>query len=510
MVGNRPSNAPGLAAEQRHRKILEGLADGLVVVDGAGTVAVFNPACERLFGYRAEDVIGRNIGECIVPRPRDNAAGTDARRPVSGRELAAAIGEFIGRRKDGTAFAIDLSVGEIDADKRPSFVILVRAAMPQGSADRNLREREARLRSVIETALDGVVIIDKKGRMHSFSPAAERLFGYQEREVVGRNVSMLMPSPYREEHDGYLERYLGTGEKRIIGIGRVVVGQRKDGTTFPMELAVGEFLLEGERFFTGFVRDVSERQSRERRLLDAQAQIRHLSRVSEMGEMASAIAHELNQPLTAIVNYVEASRRTIATTGSKVPERVHEYMEKAVVQAGRAGEIIRRLREFLRKGEVGRTPEVVNPVVEEASALALIGAAELGVRVFMKLGNSLPEVLIDKIQIQQVVLNLVRNSVEAMAAALRKELTIATDLRDDTVLVMVADTGPGLPEEVASRLFQPFLTTKESGMGLGLSICRSIVEAHGGRIWADGGANGGTVFYFTLPMAPPIDDDLDE
>lgn len=510
MVGNRPSNASDPATEQSLRKIVEGLADGLVVVDGAGTVAVFNPACERLFGYRAEDVIGRNIGEFIVPCPRDDAVDADARRPVSGRELAAATAEFIGRRKDGTAFALDSSVGEIDGGERRSFAISVRPAMPQGTADRNLREREARLRSVVDTALDGIVIIDKKGRMQSFSPAAERLFGYEEREVVGRNVNMLMPPPYREEHDGYLERYLGTGEKRIIGIGRVVVGQRKDGTTFPMDLAVGEFLLEGERFFTGFVRDVSERQSRERRLLDAQAQIRHLSRVSEMGEMASAIAHELNQPLTAIVNYVEASRRTIATTGIAVPDRVHEYMEKAVVQAGRAGDIIRRLREFLRKGEVGRAPEVVNPVVEEASALALIGSAELGVRVFMKLGKDLPAVLIDKIQIQQVVLNLVRNSVEAMAATVRKELTIATDLRDDAVLVAVADTGPGLPEEVASRLFQPFLTTKESGMGLGLSICRSIVEVHGGRIWADGGTNGGTVFYFTLPMAPPIDDDPDE
>lgn len=509
MVGNPPSTASDPATEQSLRKIVEGLADGLVVVDGAGTVAVFNPACERLFGYRAEDVIGRNIGEFIVPRPRDDAVGTDARRPVSGRELAAATGEFIGRRKDGTAFALDFSVGEIDGGERRSFAISVRPATPQG-ADRNLREREARLRSVIETALDGVVIIDKKGRMQSFSPAAERLFGYQEREVIGRNVNMLMPSPYREEHDGYLERYLGTGEKRIIGIGRVVVGQRKDGTTFPMDLAVGEFLLEGERFFTGFVRDVSERQSRERRLLDAQAQIRHLSRVSEMGEMASAIAHELNQPLTAIVNYVEASRRTIATTDAKVPDRVHDYMEKAVVQAGRAGDIIRRLREFLRKGEVGRAPEAVNPVVEEASALALIGTAELGVRVFMKLGENIPEILVDKIQIQQVVLNLVRNSVEAMAATVRKELTIETDLRDNTVLVAIADTGSGLPEEVASRLFQPFLTTKESGMGLGLSICRSIVEAHGGRIWADGGTNGGTVFYFTLPMAPPTDDDPDQ
>lgn len=505
MADKPPSATSSPAVGQDYRKIVESLASGLVVVDGAGTVTVFNRTCERLFGYPAGDVIGRNVGEFIVPRPRGDTA--DTRRPVSGRELAAATGEFLGRRMGGATFAIDISVSEIDDAERPAFAVSVRPALPYGATDRNLREREARLRSVIETALDGVVIIDKKGRMQSFSPAAERLFGYDEREVVGRNVSMLMPSPYREEHDGYLERYLGTGEKRIIGIGRVVVGQRKDGGTFPMELAVGEFLLEGERYFTGFVRDVSERQSRERRLLDAQAQIRHLSRVSEMGEMASAIAHELNQPLTAIVNYVEASRRTIVTTETKVPDRVHDYMEKAVVQAGRAGEIIRRLREFLRKGEVGRAPEAVNPMVEEASALALIGTAELGVRAFMRLGDGLPEVLIDKIQIQQVVLNLIRNSVEAMAGTVRKELTIATDLRDDAVLVAVADTGPGLSAEVASRLFQPFLTTKENGMGLGLSICRSIVEAHGGRIWADGGTNGGTVFYFTLPMAPPTDGD---
>lgn len=488
------------------RGIIDRLAESLLVVDTKGTVTIFNHSCERLFGYGADEIVGQNVGKLIVPNFRGAETLAEPVRPIEGGELRLAVDGYQGRRKDGTLVDLDLSVTEAAPGPEPGFVVLVRPASSDESTDRGLREREARLRSVVDTALDGIVMIDSRGRIQSFSPAAERLFGYDEQEVVGRNVSLLMPSPYREEHDGYLERYLHTGEKRIIGIGRIVVAQRKDGSTFPIELAVGEFTLDGEQFFTGFIRDITERQSNERRLLDIQSQLRHLSRVSEMGEMASAIAHELNQPLTAIVNYVEACRRTLAASGGAT-ERVQDYMDKAVGQATRAGDIIRRLREFLRKGEVGRCPEAVNPVIEEASALALIGTAEIGVRVFMQLSQELPDVLIDRIQVQQVVLNLVRNSIEAMTQTARKELTISTSLEDDAVMVSVIDTGPGLPDEIASRLFQPFLTTKAQGMGIGLSICRSIIEGHGGRLWANSQTGKGTTFSFTLPVVSSTSDE---
>lgn len=365
-----------------------------------------------------------------------------------------------------------------------------------------LHQSEALFRSVLETVPDAIIVINDRGLVASFSPAAERLFGYAESEMLGRNVSMLMPSPYREQHDGYLERYLRTGERRIIGIGRVVVGQRADGSTFPMELAVGEIDIEGRRLFTGFVRDITERQVAQQRLHELQSELLRASRLSAMGQMASALAHELNQPLTAIINYVQACRRMLAAPEPPAPDRVQEIMDRAVTQASRAGQIIHRMRQFIQKGETERQLESINKVVEEASALALVGAKESGILVRMELSPDLPPVLIDRIQIQQVVLNLVRNSMEALAASERRELTIRTGRSGDAqVEVAVSDTGPGLSEDVSRQLFQPFVTTKAKGMGLGLSISRSIIDAHGGRLAAVPNAPGGATFRFALPVA---------
>src|SRR5262249_21909956 len=366
-----------------------------------------------------------------------------------------------------------------------------------------LQEREARLRSILETAPDAVIVIDERGIMESFSPAAERLFGLTAAEAIGRNVSILMPSPYRERHDGYIRHYLETGERRIIGIGRIVVGRRKDGSTFPMELAVGEAMVNGRRLFTGFIRDLTERQVTENRLQELQSELLHVSRLNDVGQMASALAHELNQPLAAIVNYVQAARRLLQADSAALPPKVAETMDKAVMQAARAGEIIRHLRSFISKSESQREIEELNKIIEEATALGLVGAKESGIIVRLALSSESMPVLVDKVQIQQVVFNLVRNSVEAMAAHPGpRELVVATALVDaKTAQVSVSDTGPGLAAHVRAQLFQPFVTTKEKGMGLGLSICRSIIDAHGGRLWATHGADRGATFQFTLNLA---------
>jgi two-component system sensor kinase FixL len=368
--------------------------------------------------------------------------------------------------------------------------------------ERALRLSEAHLRSVLETVPDAIIVIDDRGRIESFSPAAERLFGYGAAAAVGRNVNTLMPQPYREQHDGYLTRYLTTGERRIIGIGRVVMGQRADGSTFPMELAVGEINLDGRRLFTGFVRDITERQTTHERLQELQSELLRASRLSAMGQMASALAHELNQPLTAIINYVQACRRLMAAGDGVAPERLQETMDKAVGQASRAGQIIHRMRQFIQKGETERQAESVNKLIEEASALALVGAKESDIVVRMELSHDLPAVLVDRIQIQQVVLNLIRNSVEAMSDAPRREISISSSHAGGAMLeIAVSDTGPGLDEAVTKQLFQPFVTTKAKGMGLGLSISRSIIDAHGGRMWATANDGGGVSFRFTLPIA---------
>jgi two-component system sensor kinase FixL len=364
-------------------------------------------------------------------------------------------------------------------------------------------EREALLRAIIETAPDALIAIDERGLIQIANPAAERLFQYSAEELLGKNVSMLMPAPHRHGHDGYIARYLRTGEKRIIGIGRAVVGSRKDGTTFPMELAVGEARLGEHRLFTGFVRDLTERQEAERRLHELQAELLQVSRLSIMGEMASGLAHELNQPLTAIMNYVQACRRLLERDEGIRPERVRELMDKAVAQASRGGQIINRLRRFMAAGETERACEDVNRVVEEASALALVGARDKGIVVQARLARGLPDVLIDKVQIHQVVINLIRNGIDALAGTAGERTIVLQTQRGGPgeVEVTVADTGPGLAAQVKSRLFQPFVTTKAEGMGIGLSICRTIVDGHGGRIWASDHPGGGAAFHFTLPVA---------
>jgi two-component system sensor kinase FixL len=359
--------------------------------------------------------------------------------------------------------------------------------------------REAHLRSILETIPDAMIVIDAKGRILSFSAAAERMFGFTEAEIAGENISALMPSPDRERHDDYLAHYFATGERRIIGIGRVTTARHRDGTTFPIDLHVGEATIDGARVFTGFIRDLTERQHTEMRLHQVQAELAHVSRVTAMGTLATSIAHELNQPLTAIANYVETARDLLHDPDAETLEIVREAMTECAAQSVRAGQIVRRLRDFISRGESERRIESLARVVNEASALALVGAGERGVDVDVLLDPRADKVLVDRIQVQQVILNLVRNAIEAMSGSRVRRLRIASALQEDgMVRVTIEDSGPGLEAEVAERLFQPFVSTKSAGMGLGLSICHTIVAGHGGRIWAEASKLGGTAFHFTL------------
>lgn len=368
--------------------------------------------------------------------------------------------------------------------------------------ERTLRAREAHLRSILDTVPDATVVIDSKGIISSFSAAAVRQFGYSEMEAIGRNVHMLMPEPYHHEHDGYLNRYLSTGEKRIIGIDRVVVGRRKDGSTFPMKLTVGEMKSPDGTFFTGFIRDLTEREQSEARLQEVQGELARLARLNELGEMASTLAHELNQPLAAIANYAQGCVRFLKDLDDGVAGRIREALEETAKQSLRAGGIIRHLREFVTHGATDKTPEDIRGLIEEAGALALVGSREMGVRSVFEFAAGDSLALVDRVQIQQVLMNLMRNAMEAMRHSERRELIVRTSLDGDGYIsVEVADTGPGISDEIADRLFQPFVTSKASGMGIGLSISRRIVESHGGEISVSRNENGGATFRFTLPTA---------
>lgn len=378
------------------------------------------------------------------------------------------------------------------------------------------RRREAavndHLRSILDTVPDGVVVIDRDGLMTSFSPAAERMFGWTAAEVLGKNVGLLMPEPHATAHDDHIQRYHRTGDKRIIGVGRVVVGLRKDGSTFPMELAVGE--TKGPMpSYTGFIRDLTQSQETETRLQELQNELVHVSRLTAMGEMASTLAHELNQPLSAIANLLTGSRRLIDRGREADQAKVRDAIDRAAAQALRAGEVIHRMRDFVRRGASERVDESLSKLIEEASALALIGERDRQVDVRLSLDPAADAVYADRVQVQQVLLNLIRNGIDAMQenGARRKALTITSAVTDQGwSQVSVADTGPGIAPEVLERLFQPFMTTKPQGMGVGLSISRSIIEAHGGRIWAEANPGGGALFRFTLPPADHKKEPVDE
>ena len=360
---------------------------------------------------------------------------------------------------------------------------------------------EAHLRSILATVPDAMIIIDEQGIILSFSAAAEKMFGYAEAEVVGENVSMLMPSPDRERHDGYLKNYRDTGVRKIIGIGRITTARRRDGNTFPIELSVGEASVEGTRIFIGFIHDITTQQETDVRLQDLQAELAHVGRVTEMATLASSLAHELNQPLTAIASYSQGAKDLLSgTPGDEELKLAREAMREAAAEAIRAGEIVRRMRDFLSHGETERRVENVPKLITEANALALIGSREHGIDVQVRLDPKAEEVFADRVQIQQVLLNLIRNAIDAMMESPVRSLTITTRAHPKGfITISVDDTGSGISESVEAQLFQPFVTSKATGMGIGLSICRTIVEAHGGRIWCEAGSDGGTVFRFTLP-----------
>jgi len=444
----------------------------LVIADGQGRVVSFNEAF-RIFAKRsAFELEGGALQELCT-----NADGSAGAFPVVQWVYRSVTGH------DGLGYrlAVGTMVGSDELLER-------------------LSEREETLRALFETVPGALITIDKTGVIHSFNPGAERMFDYSAEEVIGQKINKLMPAPYRDEHDRYIQNYLKTGEKKIIGIGRIVVGQRKDGSTFPIELEVGEIRTPSGHLFVGAIRDITAHEQAERQIHQLQTTLLQASRQSTMGEMSSALAHELNQPISAIMSYIDAAQHLLGAPSGQSLSRVHDMLAKAAVQSRRVGQIVHHLRNYVLTGETEKSEEDLNNIIQDSLAMAMIGQRSRNVAIKLELGSSLPKALIDRVQVQQVIVNLVRNALEAIAQGGKPSLAIATARYDDDFLkVTVADNGPGIDPEIADRLFHPFVTTKPKGMGIGLSICRSIVDNHGGRIWVEGGNHGGAAFAFTLP-----------
>jgi len=473
----------------------------IYMLDPQGRVMIWNTGAERLKGWDEAEAIGLDLSTFYPEDARLSG------KPEADLARARSEGWFEEEdwrlRKDGSEFLAHVSISALidPSGDLQGFAKVLRDITGQRASEQALQAGASHLKSILETVPDAMVVIDQAGKILSFSAAAERLFGHPEQAVLGLNVNCLMPEPDQGRHVGYLERYVRTGVPHIIGTGRRVLGLKRDGTTFPMELSVGEAAGPGQRVFTGFVRDLTASQRTQARLEELQAELIHVARVSGMGAMASTLAHELNQPIAAVTNYVEAVRDLLVVPDPDDLPMIREALADAAGQALRAGHIVRRLRDFVARGEVDKSVEDVAGLVKEATALGMIGR-ENSAKVAFSLEPAGVAVLVDRIQIQQVLINLMRNAVEAMEGQVDRRLWLSSQREaGGLVRITVSDNGPGLDETLSDRLFTAFVSTKPDGMGLGLSICRTIVEANGGRIWFEPRPGGGAQFHLTLLQA---------
>lgn len=345
----------------------------------------------------------------------------------------------------------------------------------------------------------GVVVIDTSGEIAAFNRAARAMFGYRIEEVRGKNVSILMPAPDSERHDDYIRSYLTTGQKKIMGIGRQVTARHKDGHTFPVFLEIGEATVGDRRMFLGFLEDVSESEEQRRKIRLLSSELAHASRITSMGMLANAIAHEINQPLAAIRNYVETIAEMAEGPNTIDREVLREAMQACAAETARAGEIIRRFRHFISTGDVEKTRVSLSAIVGEALGLALADGEGANVAVNLQIDADADTVLADPVELQQVIFNLVRNAKQAMASTDHPKVQVSSHADAESVEVMVEDNGPGLDGHDLEELIKPFHSSKSGGLGIGLSICRAIVEGHGGHLWATQSQLGGAAFHFTIP-----------
>ena len=497
---DRTARQPPSEAQVELRAVLDTAVHGIIIIDADGAITEYGAACERIFGWSKAEVIGRNVSMLMPSPDRERHDSYLANYLRSGERKIIGIGrDVMGLRKDGSQFPMYLSVGEGHSGARRFFVGVIRDISELKAAEQALRDSEARTRSVIDTAVDGIMIIDAHGAVRTFSRACERLFGWRAAEVEGKNVSMLMPPPYREEHDGYLERYRRSGERRIIGIDREVQGLRKDGSIFPCELSMGEMEQGGEQAFVGIIRDLSERKRIEQELVQAQ-------KMEAVGQLTGGIAHDFNNLLTVIMGNLEMLQQRVAD--EEPAALVTEAREAAELGA----ELTNRLLGFARRQALRPQVIDVNELVLDMSDLLrrTLGQA---IEISTVLANPLRRVLVDPGQLQNALLNLAINARDAMPKGGRLVVETAHaefEAEDRTGLppgiyasISVTDSGHGMAPEVKARAIEPFFTTKPAGVGsgLGLSMVYGFAKQTGGdlRIYSELGQ--GTTVIIYLPEA---------
>jgi two-component system, LuxR family, sensor kinase FixL len=492
--------------------VVEAAPNAMVMVDRAGAIAMVNAQAERVFGYPRTELLGQLVEMLVPERFRGHHPGLRTTFFVDPKPRPMGAGrDLYGLKKNGSEFPVEIGLNPIETDEGPMVLSAIVDITERKAAEQALRDSEHRLRSVaaiVESSDDAIISKDLDGIVTSWNKGAERILGYTATEMIGQPASRFAVPGQHDDMTEILSR-IKRGE-RVHHY--ETMRRHKNGAILHVSLSVSPLHdTDGQLIGAAHVgRDITAAKQAEAALLESQAQLRelhdellHVSRLSAMGQMAAMVAHELNQPLTAISNYMEAAASLLGRSRDLPLPRVLNAVERAGEQAIRAGQIIQRLRGLAMRGEGEKRIEAIPPLVKEAAELALIGSKHRGVsiRIEHHLGNV--TVIADRIQIQQVLLNLLRNAAEAVADQERREIVLLTEARDDAVQISVIDNGPGLPDEVQAKLFQPFVSTKKTGMGVGLSICHTIIAAHHGRLWVELNPEGGTIFRLTLPTAPP-------
>jgi PAS domain S-box-containing protein len=483
-------------SEARKGAILETALDGIITIDREGRITDFNPAAERIFGYRRAEAVGREIAELIIP-PSLRANHRRGLRhylatgegPVLGRRI-----ETTARRVDSTEFPVELAITRVPGDGPPTFTGYIRDITERRRAE----AARAYLAAIVNSSDDAILGKTLEGIITSWNNGAERMFGYTAAEAVGQQICLIIP-PERHGEEGQILERLRRGE-RIEHF--ETVRRRKDGTHIDVSLTVS-LIKDSEGNIIGaskIARDITERKRAEEALQKAQADLAHVTRVMTMGELTSSIAHEVNQPLAALVTNANACLRWLARQPPDLDE-ARDCLPRIIRDGNRASEVITRIRSLVRKSSPAKERLDLGEMIQEVLAIVNLEARRHRVVMRTELDAGLPPVQGDRVQLQQVILNLVMNAIEAMreVADWPRALLIKTWPDVSSVLVVVQDSGVGLHEQNVERVFEAFYTTKAEGMGMGLSISRWIIEAHGGRLWAAANSGHGATFQFTLP-----------
>lgn len=496
--------------EEMLRSVVDHVIDGIITIDEKGRVQSYNRAAEKIFGYAAGEVIGRNVN-LLMPEPyHSEHDGYLSNYMRSGVAKIIGIGrEVVGRRKDGTTFPMDLAVSEFFVESRRFFTGIVRDITERKRAEQELRDAEARIRSVVDHVVDGIITIDEEGSVASFNPAAEKLFGYEATDVIGRNVRMLMPEPYHSEHDSYLQNYLATGIAKIIGIGREVIGRKRNGSTFPMELAVSEFHLGKQRFFTGIVRDITERKRLENELRQRLTELAQADQ--QKNQFLAMLAHELRNPLAPMRNAAHLLK--LPGLDSQAQRQSREIIERQLEHLVRLVDDLLDISRIIRGTiELRRVPMEITAAITRAVETAQPVIDARGHELIVSVPPSPVWISGDVIRLSQVVANLLTNAAKYTDEASR--IVLSVERESDAVVVGVRDEGMGISPETLPHVFDLFvqgdrsLARSQGGLGIGLTLVKRLVEMHDGTVSAASPGPGlGSEFTVRLPLLHEADGD---